>query len=98
MQPNGVIAVHITNHYLNLAPVVERLAQEFGYKYTRICADPGNLSGHYQPDYLLLSKDEAFIKAHPPVPPSYAHDIPGIPLWTDHAHNLFQILEHHRKD
>ena len=98
LQPKGVIAVHITNHYLNLAPVIQRLAEEFGFKTTRICVDPGDLSGHYQPDYMLLSKDEEFIKAHPPVPPPYAHDIPGIPLWTDHAHNLFQILDHQRKD
>jgi len=98
LQPNGVIAVHITNHYLNLAPVVERLAREFGFMTTRLCVDPGGLAGHYQPDYLLLSKDEAFIKAYPPVPPDYAHDIPNIPLWTDHAHNLFQILERNRKN
>ncbi len=98
MKPQGVIAVHITNHYLNLAPVVERLAKEFGYLTTRICVDPKDKPGHYQPDYLLLSKDAEFIKAHPPVPPSYAHDIPNIPLWTDHAHNLFQILEHKRED
>ena len=93
LKPQGVIAVHITNHYLNLAPVVERLAKEYGFLTTRQCIDPGGLSGHYQPDYLLLSKDAAFIKAHPPVPPTNAIDIPDIPLWTDHAHNLFQILQ-----
>ncbi len=97
LKPNGVIAVHITNHYLNLAPVVERLAKEFGFLTSRLCIDPKDQPGHYQPDYLLLSKDAAFITAHPPVPPSYAHAIPDIPLWTDHAHNLFQILEHNRE-
>jgi hypothetical protein len=98
MKPDGVIAVHITNHYLNLAPVVERLAREFGYLSKRICVDPQGKPGHYQPDYLLLCKNEAIIKAYTAVPPPYAHDIPDIPLWTDHAHNLFQILEHKRED
>ena len=92
LNPNGVIAVHITNKYLNLAPVVERLAKEFGYLTTRQCIDPGGLPGHYQPDYLLLTKDAEFIKAHPPAPPKYAKNLEG-PLWTDHAHNLFQILD-----
>ncbi len=92
LHPNGIIAVHITNKYLNLAPVVERLAKEFGYLTTRQCIDPGGLAGHYQPDYLLLTKDPEFIKAHPPVPPKYARDL-EVPLWTDHAHNLFQILD-----
>lgn len=92
LNPDGVIAVHITNKYLNLAPVVERLAKEFGYLTTRQCIDPGDQPGHYQPDYLLLSKDAEFIRAHPPVPPDYARDL-EVPLWTDHAHNLFQILD-----
>lgn len=92
LNPDGVIAIHITNKYLNLAPVVERLAKEFGYLTTRQCIDPGDQPGHYQPDYLLLTKNAEFIKAHPPAPPSYARDI-DVPLWTDHAHNLFQILD-----
>jgi spermidine synthase len=89
----GVIAVHITNHYLNLGPVVERLAAEYGFKTTRICIQADPSFGHYNPDYILMSKDAAFIQAHPAVLPKNARDIPGIPLWSDHAHNLFQILE-----
>ena len=92
LKPNGIMAVHITNKYLNLAPVVEKLAKEFGYLSTRQCVDPGALQGHYQPDYLLLTKDAGFIRAHPPVPPSYARAL-EVPLWTDHAHSLFQILD-----
>ena len=91
LKPNGVIAVHITNKYLNLAPVVERLAKEFGFLTTRQSIDPGDLAGHYQPDYLLLTKDAGFIREHPPMPPADAQDM-EVPLWTDHAHNLFQIL------
>ncbi|MEI6674077.1 MAG: fused MFS/spermidine synthase [Verrucomicrobiota bacterium] len=92
LKPNGIIAVHITNKYLNLAPVVEHLAKEFGYLTTRQCIDPGDQPGHYEPDYLLLTKDVEFIQAHPPVPPEYARAL-EVPLWTDHAHNLFQIME-----
>ena len=93
LKPTSVIAIHITNHYLNLAPVVERLAKEFGFLTSRICLEDIDLPGHYNPDYILLSKDAEFIKAHPPVLPKDAHDI-DVPLWTDHRHNLFQILEH----
>jgi hypothetical protein len=63
LKPNGIIAVHITNKYLNLAPVVERLAKEFGYLTTRLGLDPGELEGHYLTDYLLLTKDAGFIRA-----------------------------------
>jgi hypothetical protein len=92
LKPDGVIAVHITNHYLNLAPVVERAAREFGLGTTRISNDPSEDSGCYPTDYVLLSRDAAFLKAHPPVIPAYAKNV-DVPLWTDHRHNLFQILQ-----
>ena len=90
LHPDGIIAVHITNHALNLAPVVQRAAQEFGLQTVRI-ADEGTTPGCYPTDYLLLTRNEAFVKAHPPRVPANAQDIP-VPLWTDHRHNLFQIL------
>jgi hypothetical protein len=93
LAPDGVIAIHITNRYLNLAPVVERLAREFGFASTRICLQHTERVGHYHPDYVLLSRDVEFIRRHPAVIPDYARDVPDVALWTDQAHNLFQILQ-----
>ena len=92
LAPGGVIAIHITNRYLNLAPVVERLAREFGFTTSRISVQNVQRLGHYHPDYLLLSKDTNLIAHYPPVLPPYARAIPDVALWTDRAHNLFQIL------
>jgi hypothetical protein len=92
LKPNGVIAVHITNRYLNLAPVVERVAQEFKLATTRIYRGDDNVYGRYHTDYVVLSRDQAFIAAHPPQLPEDAKKI-DVPLWTDHLHNLFQILQ-----
>jgi SAM-dependent methyltransferase len=92
LKPDGEIAIHITNKYLNLAPVVERLAAEFGYGTTRQWIDHEDLPGHYRPDYLILTKDEAFLRNHPPSPPPYAK-AKEVPVWTDLSHNLFQILD-----
>lgn len=97
LKAKGVIAVHITNKHLNLAPVLDRLATEFGYLTTRIWVK-SDLRGHYEPDYILMTKDAEFIKAHPPQPPPYAHHIEDVKLWTDHDHNLFKLLDHRRKD
>ncbi len=95
LKPDGVIVVHATNHALNLAPVIERVAQEHSLGSIRIATAPsGSANGCYGTDYLLLTRDEAFIKAHPPAPPPYAKAL-DVPLWTDHRHNLFQILDHH---
>lgn len=91
LKPDGIIVVHITNHYLNLAPVVERAAREFGLGSTRIANTPRKGSGCYLTDYILVTRNTAFLQAHPPVLPSYAKKV-DVPLWTDHRHNLFQIL------
>jgi hypothetical protein len=91
LKPDGVIAVHITNHYLNLAPVVQRVAREYGLQSIRM-ATP-ETPGCYATDYVLLTRDKDFVEKHPPVVPAFAKDI-DVPLWTDHRHNLFQILQH----
>lgn len=91
LKPDGIIAVHLTNYSLNLAPVVERAAREFGIPSIRIANELDD-GGCYPTDYVLLTRNAAFIQSHPPVVPDYAHAI-DVPLWTDHRHNLFQILE-----
>jgi len=90
LKPKGVIVVNITNRYINLAPVIERVAKEFGMATTRIARSRDKLGG-FRSDYMILSRDEEFIKSHPPVIPAYARHI-DVPLWTDHRHNLFQII------
>ncbi len=96
LKPDGIIVIHITNHFLNLAPVMERAAQEFGLHTVRIATTvPEKLNnGHYSADYILLTRDEKFIATHPPVVPAFAKKL-DVPLWTDHRHNLFQILQKH---
>lgn len=91
LKPDGIIAVHITNYSLNLAPVVERVAREIGLQSIRMASDLDE-SGCYPTDYLLLTKNAAFIQANPPSVPENARDL-DVPLWTDHRHNLFQILD-----
>jgi hypothetical protein len=92
LKPDGIIAVHITNHFLNLAPVVQRVAAEFGFRSVRIATPGASGSGRYPTDYLLLTRDEDFIRLHPPAPPASAMDL-DLPVWTDRRHNLFQILQ-----
>ena len=36
LAPGGVIAVHVSNNYLRLAPVVRRLAENCGMRVSRI--------------------------------------------------------------
>jgi predicted O-methyltransferase YrrM len=89
MKPDGIIAVHVTNSYLALAPVVEKLAAEIGWKTTRVITEEEG--DHDTTDYVLLTNNEAFLNATPPDQPE-TPEPQNIPLWTDRRHDLFQIL------
>jgi hypothetical protein len=89
MKPDGIIAVHVTNSYLALAPVVERLAADMGWKATRIITEEdGDLDST---DYVMVTLNEAFLKATPADEPEDPEPR-DVPLWTDKRHDLFQIL------
>lgn len=90
LNPNGIIAVHVTNRALNLPPVVERVARECNLSTVRVARIPEQ-DYCYPTDYVLVSRDEAFIRSVKPQLPPWAKAI-EVPVWTDHRHNLFQIL------
>jgi hypothetical protein len=91
LAPNGVIAVHISNRYLRLAPVVRRLAEHFGMEVSLI-SDSGDAKRMQSTsDWVLVTRNKPFLKKHPSDPWD-KDDLVG-PLWTDQYSNLFQILK-----
>lgn len=93
MKPDGIIAVHTTNSYLALGPVVERQALELGWRTTRMTTNPDGVD--YATDYVLVTKNEAFLNANPPdvSAEDTEFDDLKVPLWTDRYHNLYQIFK-----
>jgi spermidine synthase len=89
MKPDGIIAVHVSNRYLTLAPVVERVAETLGWKTTRIFTE---LDGYDEAtDYVLVTNNEAFLQANPNEEPDEEEPQPKS-LWTDQQNNLFEVL------
>jgi len=93
MKPDGIIAVHITNSYLVLAPVILKVAAETGYQTTRIATESDG-GDHDSTDYLLLTNNEAFLADTPSR--LVGNEIVlkhVVRLWTDRYHNLLRILD-----
>jgi hypothetical protein len=90
MRTDGIIAVHVSNRYLELAPVVERLAAAVHMKTTRIVTEAEGDDEFT--DYVLVTNNEVFLKAHPPETLGYEKEL-KVSLWTDKSHNLFEILD-----
>jgi hypothetical protein len=95
MAPDGVIAVHVTNSYLYLTPVVRGLAEEHGWEIVRVYIPSDGKELAYRSDWMLLTRNEKFLRAvKPSPPPEDMQDNFSVPLWTDQYNNLFQILMH----
>jgi hypothetical protein len=94
LKPNGVLALHISNRYLELQPVCERDAAAFG-KQSMTVEDEGDQAPYFSSSTWVLVtadgelfKDAAFKDAYM-YPPVVRKNFRG---WTDDYSNLFQIL------
>jgi SAM-dependent methyltransferase len=96
MKPGGVIAFHVSNRFLSLPPVVERLATEHGV-HAVLISDNGKEGDddHTTTDWVLISGDPAALEA-PEIKaasPEAPEEKAGWRTWTDDYSNLVQILK-----
>ena len=61
LRPGGIIAFHISNLYLNLAPVVKQQADHAGLKAVIISTEENNETGAYNADWVLVTANEEFL-------------------------------------
>jgi SAM-dependent methyltransferase len=81
LKPSGVLAIHLTNRYLNLAPVVDSLAAAFQKAVTPVHSPADPVQQIVTADWAVISGPTS----DPPKPPAR--------LWTDDYSNLFQVLK-----
>lgn len=94
LAPGGVIALHLSNSHLALAPVAARIADELGLQAVWI-ADPG-VAGDPSAavsDWALLAEGREVLD----LPPIREAAVPlprraGLRTWTDDYSNILQVL------
>jgi SAM-dependent methyltransferase len=96
MKPGGVIAFHVSNRFLELPPVVGRLAREHGLR-ALLVSDEGKDGDedHTKTDWVLIARDSGPLAAKQIAatgsgPPE---ERPHWRPWTDDYSNLVQILK-----
>jgi hypothetical protein len=94
LNPNGVIAVHISSAHLDLEAPVSRLAEELQMKALRIVSFADGAHGIEDAVWMLLSRDERWLnKISGLAFPSVASwSEPNGPLWTDDYANILGAL------
>ena len=89
---DGVLAIHITNPHLDLAPVVRGLADAMRLRAIEIDSQGNLMTGDYSADWMLLTNNARLLAAVAPVAKREAPGRPAI-LWTDDYCGLFRILK-----
>jgi spermidine synthase len=91
LKPSGILAIHVSNQYLDLAPVVAQLASVNGLT-ARLVHQPVDEAHLYaQNDWVVMTRDAAL---RPEIAAS-AKPIelrPDLRLWTDNYNNLLQVF------
>jgi SAM-dependent methyltransferase len=94
LRPGGVLAVHISNRYLNLVPVAQEAARELSLELRQVDNDDDDDAGVYRSDWLLLSASPAAFEG--PLLKGVAQRVDseaGVKLWTDDYSDLYRLLK-----
>ncbi|HUQ24801.1 MAG TPA: fused MFS/spermidine synthase [Burkholderiales bacterium] len=98
LNPDGVIVFQATNRFIDLLPVVKRLASEFGFEAVNIADVPESSEGAdywYSPTDQVVVTRNAKLLAWPRIAEA-AEEIEereNLPIFTDSHHNLLRILK-----
>jgi hypothetical protein len=97
VKPDGIVAFHVSNRFLDLVPVVARLAKENGAHALLVQDDPDEEVDprRSRTDWVLVSRDPAALE-RPEIRERNvveAQDRPDWRTWTDDYSNLIQIIK-----
>ena len=97
MKPDGIVAFHVSNRFLDLVPVVARIAREQDAHAVLVEDDPDedDPSERSRSDWVLVSRSRKALAAKPIVERGGepAQDRPDWRTWSDDYSNLIQILK-----
>jgi spermidine synthase len=98
LAPNGILAFHVSNQYLDLAPEIAQLASAANMQSKLIESQPDDSVGAYRATWILLTTSQTFFTR--PEIAAAASTIPAnsnLRPWTDDYSSILPILQltHH---
>lgn len=92
LKPGGVLAVHVSNNYLNLTPIVARTATALGKQAVLISNDDNDKQDVFSADWMLVSSDRALLTNLAARNQGTFVTGAGSRPWTDDYSNLIDAL------
>jgi spermidine synthase len=97
LRPGGILAIHVSNRYLDLAPVVQQQADFAGLQAVFISTADNDERGEFNADWVLVTANKDFLalQAVEDANTEIAKK-PGLRLWTDDYNSLLPLLQHQK--
>ncbi len=93
LKPDGILAVHTSNTYLNLPPVVQLLAADAGCEARLIVNSENHRKLIDSSDWVVVTRNRHFLDSIDTTVLLEPISVPpNLRVWTDDFNNLFQIL------
>ena len=92
----GILAIHISNRYLDLAPVVDALAQHYKFQQVAVDDNGGSDPKDTPSNWILLTRNEDFLEDVEIKAAQVASSTDTKPkpvMWTDQQSDLWSILK-----
>jgi hypothetical protein len=94
LNSNGVLAIHVSNKYLNLNPVVQAVAESLGHHATTIVNPPDLKNEVFTSTWMIIGKTDAALESTSfPTETMVMQKKSGIRPWTDDYSNLIETLK-----
>ncbi len=92
MKPGGILAIHISNRYLDLGPVVEQEAKALGKPAILIASEDDDAADTSTADWVMVTTNQAAVDQLTQFSTAIEKK-PKLRMWTDDYSNLWQILK-----
>lgn len=93
LAPGGILAFHISNQHVDLAPPIARLAEASGMQVRRVSSFANEARGEFGATWMLVSDNAAFFAEPQIAQHSHAQPVDArTPLWTDDYSALLPFL------
>ena len=98
LEPDGVIAFHVSNQYINLEPVVAAIAADAGLHAVSVHSHGDDQNGLYYADWILVTANQVLLGQPEVVNNAFPTPVQaGVRLWTDNYSSVFPLLKWHTK-
>ena len=93
LKPGAVLAVHVSNLFVDLKPVLARAAAELNLSGVAINSDVNGTLGAYASEWVVMSADSNHLNQLTQFTGTPLVSSPSFHLWTDDYDHILQILK-----